>query len=138
MIIQYWNLFDFNDGRNVIKDWADGLPMQKRDRGRLDSKVDMLAKAGDDLPPRLLQPTKSRHIMELALNGQMILRLMLCRGPFSMKNEFTFLFGAVEKNRKYIPKDAPERADGNRTDLILNPSKRCKHEQFSKSSQAII
>jgi hypothetical protein len=140
MIITFkrFNLFDFYTGGNVIQDWADELPLQKKDRGRLDSKIDLLAKHGDDLPPKLLQPTRSRHIMEIAVNNQIAIRVMLCRGPFLMNNEFTFLFGATEKNRKYKPKDAPERADKNRGDLILNPNQRCKHEQFNKSSEESI
>jgi len=140
MIIIYqkkFNLFDFkdSDGENVIQSWADKFPLQKKDRGRLDSKIDMLKSVGDNLPPKLLQPTKSRHIMEIAVDGQVAFRLMLCRGPFDAKSEFTFLFGATEKDRKYIPKDSLERADRNRTDLISNPSQRCKHERFDKSSE---
>lgn len=130
------NLFDFkdSDGENVIQCWADRFPLQKKDRGRLDSKIDMLESAGDNLPPKLLTPTKVRHIMELVVNGQVAFRLMLCRGPFDVKSEFTFLFGATEKDRKYIPKDSPKIADRNRANLISNPSQRCKHGRFNKSS----
>jgi hypothetical protein len=129
------SLFDYLDshGRNVMQDWADNLPMQKRDRGRLDSKIDMLAIAGDDLPPGLLQNTRCRHIMEIAVNGQVALRPMLCRGPFAMQREFTFLFGAVERDRKYEPKDAPERGEANRLDLLADEEKRCEHERFNKA-----
>lgn len=129
-----WRLFDYLDshGSNVMQDWADGLPMQKRDRGRLDSKIDMLAIAGDQLPPGLLQNTRCRHIMELAVNGQVALRPMLCRGPFVMQSEFTFLFGVIERDRRYVPHDAPERAEANRLDLLSHAEKRCEHERFSK------
>jgi hypothetical protein len=129
-------LFDYLDfhGRNVMQDWADSLPMQRRDRGRLDSKVDMLERAGDKLPPGLLQSTRCKHIMELAVNGQVALRPMLCRGPgpFSMQSEFTFLCGAVERDVKYVPPDAPEKAEARRLDLLGHADKRCKHERFSK------
>jgi hypothetical protein len=140
IIYQKFNLFDFKNSsdENVLQYWADRLPLQKRDRGRLDSKIDMLKRVGDNLPPKLLQPTRARHIMEIAVNGQVALRVLLCRGPIVMKNEFTFLFGATEKDRKYNPKNSPERADRNRDDLILNPSQRCKHERFNKSSEESI
>ncbi len=118
--------------------WVDSLPMQKRDRGRLDSKIDMLAKSGDDLSPGLLQNTRCRHIMELAVNGQVALRPMLCRGPFAMQSEFTFLLGVVERDRRYVPPDAPERAEANRLDLLAHPEKRCDHERFVKDTEEII
>lgn len=142
MIILYHkiNLFDFkvSNGKNAVQYWADSVPIQKKDRGRLDSKIDMLKRVGDDLPPKLLQSTRERHIKEIAVNGQVALRLLLCHGPIVMKNEFTFLFGATERDKKYNPKDSPERADKNRSDLISNPSQRCKHEQFSKSIEGSI
>jgi hypothetical protein len=137
ILFQKFFLFDFENaqGDNILQVWADNMPMQKKDRGRLDSKIDMLAKSGDNLPPKLLQPTKSKHIMEIAVNGPVALRVMLCRGPFNMKNEFTFLYGATEKNRKHVPRDAPERANGHRDDLLLNPNRRRKHERFGQTSQ---
>lgn len=131
-----WRLFDYVDsrGRNVMQDWADNLHMEKEYRGRLDSKIDMLANAGDQLPPGLLQKTKCVHIMELAVSGRVALRLMLCRGPFAMQSEFTFLFGATERDKKYVPRDAPQRAETNRLDLLKHPEKRRDHERFVKNT----
>ena len=128
-----YKIFDYIDpnGKNIMQYWANKLPMQRRDRGRLDSKIDMLITAGDDLPPGLLQNTRCKHIMEIAVNSQVALRPMLCRGPFNMKSEFTFLFGATERDAKYVPKNAPERAEGNRLDLLADPDRRCEHERFS-------
>jgi hypothetical protein len=133
-------LFDFTDaeGNNMIQGWADSLPLQKRTRAKLESKIDMLAKAGDDLPPGLLQPTRCKHIMEIATKGNVAVRLMLCRGPFDMSQEFTFLYGSRERDKKYVPRDAPERADSNRNDLQANPRRRRKHETFIKSPQRSI
>lgn len=130
-----WLIFDYLDsrGRNVMQDWADSLPMQKKDRGRLDSKIDMLQMAGDDLPPGLLQDTRCPHIKEIAVNGQVAIRAMLCRGPFVIKSEFTFLYGAVERDRIYVPRNAPERADSNRLDLLTHgETRREKNKRFSK------
>jgi len=72
--------------------------------------------------------------MELAVNGQVALRPMLCRGPFAMQSEFTFLFGVIERDRRYVSPDGPERAEANRLDLLAHAEKRCEHERFSKDS----
>jgi hypothetical protein len=134
-------LFDYKDsnGINVMQFWANGMSMQKRDRGRLDSKIDLLERAGDTLPPKLLHSIR-RHktIMHLVVNGEVALRPMLCRGPFNMQKEFTFLFGTAERDRKFAQRDAPERAERNRQDLISNPQNRCKHERFGKEDQTDI
>lgn len=111
--------------------WADGMPMQKRERARLDMRIDLLERVEDDLPPGLLHDTKCKHIKHLVVKGPVTLCPMLCRGTSDMKKEFTFLFGAIEKDRKYIPRDAPIRAEENRTALTLHPHRRCKHERFS-------
>jgi len=68
--------------------------------------------------------------MHLVVNGKVALRPMLCRGPEDMTNEFTFLLGATERDRKYLPRNAPMLADKNRKDLILTPKNRCRHERF--------
>lgn len=71
--------------------------------------------------------------MEIPMKGQVALRPMLCRGPFSVRTEFTFLFGAVERDNRYVPIDAPRRADTNRLDLIKRGENgREKHKRFSK------
>jgi hypothetical protein len=129
-------LFDYTDtkDRNVMQKWAKKISLGKRDRARLDSKIDMLLIARSDLPPGLLQNTKNRHILELAVNGQRALRPMLCRGPFDMNGEFTFLLGAIEKDVKYIPADALVRADNNRDSLLNKNGGRCTHERFKKQS----
>lgn len=53
----------------------------------------------------------------MPIKGEVALRPMLCRGPFA-QSEYTFLFGAVERDRRYVPLDAPRRAEANRLDLI--------------------
>jgi hypothetical protein len=136
MIINLMNLFDYKDsnGINVMQFWAIQMCMQKRDRGRLDSKIDLLARVGDNLPPKLLHPTRCKYIMHLMVNGEVALRPMLCRGPFNHQREFTFLFGTTERDRKLVQRDAPERAEQNRNDLIRHPENRCKHERFRKDT----
>lgn len=132
-------IFDYKDLKgNVMQRWADKMPMQKRERAKLDLRIDLLERVEDNLPPGLLHNTNCKHIMHLVVNGQVALRPMLCRGPNNTNNEFTFLIGATERDRKYIPRDAPKRADENRADLIENPHKRCDHERFGEIDKEII
>lgn len=131
----HYQLFDYLDsrGRNVIHAWA--LDLEEEQRARLDLKIDILQRAGEDTP-KLLTPTsgrpRQRHIWEIPIKGSVALRPMLCLGPFA-KGEYTFLFGAVERDRIYVPLDAPRRAEANRLDLIKRgETGREKHKQFIK------
>ncbi len=51
-----------------------------------------------DLPPKLLAGPikKTRHIYKLIIHADVMLRPMLCKGPFLMDAEFTLLAGAKE------------------------------------------
>ena len=86
-------LFDYKDSNdyNAIQVWAKET-LQMRDRGRLDSKIDLLERAETNLLPGLLHPTtkQTKHIMHLVVNGQVAIRPMLCRGTIDFHNEFTF------------------------------------------------
>ncbi|MFZ5448526.1 MAG: hypothetical protein ACOZFS_07830 [Thermodesulfobacteriota bacterium] len=130
-----WQLFDYLDsrGKNVMQEWAKGLGEELR--ARLDLKIDVLERAEEELPPKLLTPTsgkpKQKHIKEIPIKGEVALRPMLCRGPFN-RNEFTFLYGAVERDNKYVPRDAPVRAEANRVDLLTRGEKgREQHKRFN-------
>ena len=130
-------LYDYRDstGINIMQRWADEMLLSKKIRGRLDSKIDTLAIAGAEFPPGLVHPTKNKHykhIFHLVFKGEVALRPMFCRGPVNPQEEFTFLFGAIEKDRKYVPKDTLARTEQNRQDLISNPQHRCEHERFGK------
>lgn len=118
-----------------MQEWA--LNLSEDECARLDLKVDVLKRAGDDLPPKLLTPTsgrpRQRHILEMPIRGRVALRPMLCRGPFAMRCEFTFLFGAFEQDNRYDPRDAPRRAEANRLNLIRRRENgREDHKRFSK------
>ena len=128
-----WNIYDYLDsrGKSVIQEWADDIRIEKRDRAKLDEKVDLLKQHGPDLPPGLLSNTKSKKIKKLRVTGKMAFRPLLCRGPIDNEEEFTFLQGAVERNRRYDPGDAVERAEQNREEVIRSPSRRREHERLS-------
>lgn len=129
-------LYDFLETRggnlvNIIKEWTEGL--QKRDRARLNSKLDMLEEYGSNLSHTLLSDSSEPGIKKLRVTGKKVLTLrpMLCEGPFAKKDEFTLLLGAIEKDRKTIPSNAPAKAAVCRDQLTNNPSQRCPHERVS-------
>ena len=129
-----YKLYDFLEKRgdklvNVIKEWTEQL--QKKDRARLNSKLDMLEKNGTNLSRTLLSDTGEPEIKKLRITGRKVLTLrpMLCQGPVSHKEEFTLLLGVIEKDRKTLPADAVKKAAAHRKQLINNPSQRCPHER---------
>lgn len=133
-------IFDYTDlnGFSVMHSWADEMPMQTRERAKLDQKIDLLKRTEDNLLPKLLHPTKCKHIMHLTVNGRVALRPMLCRGPANEKKEFTFLFGTTERDRKFVDRNAPQKAEDNRQNLELHPGRRCKHERFFENPERVV
>lgn len=120
-------LYDFTDehGVSVIAEWRKGLT--SRSKGQLDSKINMLATSGMDLPPKLLAGPikKTQHIYKLVIHADVMLRPMLCKGPFDMEGEFTLLLGAVEVQWKLIPD--PKVAVANRETLLRDRKRRKPH-----------
>jgi hypothetical protein len=120
-------LFDYRDrrDRNAIREWTEGL--DKRQRGQLNAKLDMLQKYGNG---PLLQ--MSAHILKLKGNGNVQIRPMLCRGPIDEDTEFTLLFGATEVGWKLVPVDAVARAETRRSEVVTDPEKRrVAHERIN-------
>lgn len=117
-------VYDFADvaGSSVITAWRSGLT--PRSKAQFDQKVNMLASAGMDLPPKLLAGpiNKTGHIYKLIIHADVMLRPMLCKGPFAMDSEFTLLVGAREVQGVLIPQ--PSVALQNREILIKNPKRR--------------
>ncbi len=125
-----WDIYDYADhrGKNLIKEWIQTL--QRKDRARLMAKLDLLHTNGPELPQGLLSDTPSRHIKKIRVNGDVALRLLLCRGPVSMEaKEYTLLLGATERDRKFVPPKAIAIAEEHREFVIKEPLKRrVKHE----------
>lgn len=118
-------VYDFIDesGQNVIAEWLGGL--DKVLRGRAMQKLDALMTIETELPPKMLTDTKYPQIKELRINSKEALRLLLCKGPDpKLKGqEFTLLYGAAERDSKYVPRDALKRAETNRL-LVLKDRNR--------------
>lgn len=121
-----WLLFDYQAEKgNEIEKWTLGL--QKRERIKLNAKLDMLEQAGGDLPPQLLAPTGVPHIFKIKVQGNPKLRPLLCKGTVDNDNEFTILVGTKEIQWEYEPKEALAIAVQRREELLNDPSRRCKH-----------
>lgn len=135
-----WELLDYvNDrGINEIAEWTRKL--QKPERIKLRSKLDMLAKAGGDLPPQLLMKTEVPYIYKLKVQGNPKLRPMLCQALLLIKNEktgkeeekdsFILLIGAKEVSWEFEPRGADIEAGMRRVEAINNSERRVKHERI--------
>lgn len=137
-----WKLHDYKNvhGVNEIAEWT-RKKLQKIQKIKLKSKLDMLAKAGPDLPPGLLLKTEVAYIYKLKVQGNPKLRPMLCRGPLKVKSievdeekdeeAFTLLAGAKEISWEFDPKGADVEAGNRRVEVIKDPQKRrCEHERI--------
>lgn len=112
-----------------MKAWSIGL--QKKERAKLNAKIDALEMYGTDLIPGILAPTGVASIFKLKAQGQVKLRPMVCEGPGTGEQAFTFLMGAKEISWKYEPSDAPKIASDLRNDLIAHPERRILHERVA-------
>ena len=123
-------IYDYvnHHGQNEFKDWVSGL--EKPQRGKLNEKLDKLALYGDALYPEILTDTRVSGIQKVRCRGNVQLRPLLCRGPVSVKEEFTLLMGAKEIGDKWVPRDAPSIAKMRKEEVIKDPiNRRTKHER---------
>lgn len=131
-------LYDFVNvqGKNEFKEWAASL--EKRERAKLNEKLDKLAQHGDELYPEMLAGTSVSGIQKLRSHGKVQLRPLLCKGPLinektgKIEDAYTLLMGAKEIGSKWNPPEAPEKANKKKKELIDSKGKmRCKHERVS-------
>jgi hypothetical protein len=127
-----WALFDYLNGRgeNEFKAWT--IKQQKGYRAKLNARIDLLEKLGMSLLPHMLEGPLNGfpNTYKLTMKGRVQLRPMLCRGPIDNDNEFTFLIGATERDWEYNPRNAPQRAEDRRFEIIADPrNRRCEHEK---------
>ena len=133
-----WRIYEFvEDGRSVIGAWLDAKGVSLRDRAQLVAKTDMLALHGPNLASSLISsspiksvrnPRMQSHVYKLKVRGDKMLRPFLCKGPFDMNSEFTFLLGAIEMDGE-LDEDA-EDAETRRSILIADPSRRILNGRY--------
>jgi hypothetical protein len=132
-----WKLFDYINRRGVneIAEWASRL--QKPERIKLRSKLDMLAKAGGDLPPDLLMKTEVAYIYKLKVQGNPKLRPMIFRQHLTFTEQdtgdeideevYVVLIGAKEISWEFEPRGADISAGSRRLEVINNPTERVRY-----------
>jgi hypothetical protein len=113
---------------NLVKTWSEGL--QKKERAKLNMKLDALELHGPELIPNLLSPTGTPNIFKLKVRGQVQLRPMLCEGP-GQERAYTLLLGSKEIGDEYEPLNAPHKAADIRNDLLAHPERRVEHERVN-------
>ena len=131
-----WEIYEFLDSRKdgVITEWLRREKIPKRSRALLDQKLDQLRLHGPDLPPNLLSsgPIDGGHILKLKVRADVMLRPLLCRGPFRKDQEFTLLRGAIERNG-VLPDSDVRAAEQNRIELIAQRTRRQLYESSSET-----
>lgn len=126
-----WEIYDYVDekGNNLIQVWARGIPKQQKKK--LQSRLDILAKAGD-LPPGVLIKTEVEYIQKIKIQGNPKLRPMICAGPVPGEKAFTLLVGVKEVSWKFVPNGAEIDAAIRRRSVIDNPKvRRVKHVRLN-------
>ena len=120
-------IYDYvsENGKNEFYEWVKNL--DRRQRAKLDSKIDMLEMSGGELPPNLLSPCDG-PIKKFKVQGNPKLRPRLCAGPINIGVEYTMLAGATERDMKDVPANVVEIARIRRKEIIeFGESRRCAH-----------
>lgn len=123
-------IYDFvnQSAENEFKMWNQGL--EKPQRAKLNEKIDKLELYGDTLHPAMLTGTDVAGIKKIRARGGVQLRPLLCNGPIEIEKEYTMLMGAKEVGDKWVPKNAPDKADAKKQLVKLDPAnRRIKHER---------
>lgn len=127
-----FSLYDYVDGngKNAFRSWT--VDLQKKQRAKLNEKLDKLAQYGDELYPLLLAGTTEAGIQKLKIKGNVQLRPLLCKGPVDQEHEYTLLMGAKEVGGEWSPINAPTKAFAIRAVVRVNPQTRRKpHERVA-------
>jgi hypothetical protein len=125
-------------GRDALLEWASEIRLPTRVRAIVDQKLDVLRQQPFEtiIHTNLLAGpiAKQGHIYNLQINREVTVRLMLCRGPLSADVGYTLLLGAVERDGRLVPAEAPEMATRNRELVVTDPDRRRKpYERFGKT-----
>jgi hypothetical protein len=124
-----WTIYDYVDpvDGNLFRAWSSRL--QKKERAKLNQRLDSLSIHGPGLIPGILSPTGVPSILKLKIHGKVQLRPLLCEGPGRSEEAFTLLLGAFEVSDDYVPLGAPYIAAQMRESLIRDMRRRVLHER---------
>jgi len=127
-----WRVYHFLSARrvNVIREWLDAERVPSELRGKFQLQIDILEQSGPKLVPGFISDGPvAKDIYKAKIKGKMQLRPRLCHGPMG-QFEFTFLFGAIERDKKDIPPHCNVSAQENRKILIADQTRR-KRERIT-------
>jgi hypothetical protein len=117
------------NGANPIEEFI-RASIEAKERAKLLARVQALRGSGYAiLGGNVLTDTREKHVKEIRVNGNVAVRMLMCRGPVNGNKEATLLFGAFERDNKYDPKDAPERAEKRRKEVEADPARRRRIRQ---------
>lgn len=125
-----WRVYCFlsSSSRNVIREWLDQERISVAQRADFQMKINLFESGGPEVVPGFITDTPvSRDIYKAKIKGnkgRVQLRPMLCKGPFAMDEEITFLCGAIERDGVLDPKDCKLRAQERRKTLLAEPDRR--------------
>jgi len=127
-----WQVYCFLEGarrENAIRKWLESERVPKKQIAVFQDKIDALEQGGPGMVPGFISETPVAHgIYKMKIKGNKgmkQLRPLCCRGPFA-SNEFTILFGAIERDGKLVPSDAKKRAQTNLTELTTDRTRRVR------------
>lgn len=131
-----WLIYDYVNERGVNEIAAWTRRLQKPERIKLRSKLNMIAENGPDLPGLLLK-TEVEYIYKIKVQGNPKLRPMLCLGPFKEVDDktgeefqtVTLLIGAKEISWEFEPREADIEAGIRRQTILHDRKRRVKHER---------
>ena len=130
-------LFEFLTGRGrpIIHEWVKDERLTTRDRAALNLRFKRIRQVDFGLAQgTLINGPIYKHVYKCVIHGDVMLRPMLCRGPFKPDEEYTLLLGAIERGGK-LPKGAKEQAEENRNTVERFPTTRRLHESIPTRSK---
>lgn len=116
----------------MISRWAKAEKLSTKDRAKLNQRLDRLAQVEFEqaISTKLLNGPLRKEIYKVKAHGQIMMRPLLCRGPFQKEAEYTLLVGAIEKNWKLEPSTCLGDAEDNRRTLLADKNRREAHVRF--------
>jgi hypothetical protein len=128
------SLWDFVSprGENMLSRWAKAEKLSTKDRAKLNQRLDRLVQVEFEqaISTKLLNGPLRKEIYKVKVHGQVMMRPLLCRGPFLKETEYTLLVGAIEKNWKLEPPTCLGDAEKNRGIVLADKSRREPHVRF--------
>lgn len=126
----YWSFFSFFDhGEDVIHQWMDCIDMKKKAIVKFETRLRYLSNTKVWSPDWVKKLKVYDGLYEIRIRYEQVqYRPLGCFGPND--REFTLLIGALEKNSKFVPKNAPNIALQRKELILKNRSLIHEYEAF--------